>query len=989
MTPTTSLGILKPLFKSLHQNLTSFGHELPVLIYSDKCCQFSGFLEGNVDRLLDGVVKPTLNSKLEDFKHEGEVSLAESAATADDLVDDIMEHFSVSDPSRFYVGFDIEWSVNLKTNTHGFVGLIQIALDNGQVYLFQTSKCCHRLPEMGPDRKVITKGVLPFKLKVLLENDQIKKVGRQISGDFKKLDNDFDVESAGSIDIAGLARSKGVINDQRISLKNLCAQVLNLNLPKPDAIRISDWDRQLSEDHIKYAALDAVVGLKIFETLLTMLPIGEVPYDENLQVGLPVSVMATEESKIVIATGTIVSLQSPRPRSSIRYIGVQIVNVVAKSIKLKTFHGKKLLEELPNKDCVFVSVKLLRIAGTECLVSPMSGSSENIEHMEIHEHIIAQHSRNKLDPFHWFQRITSILDQNHGSFFHFCRELMFAVLEPYDEDVKEVKKYAARKGLTIDELWDNSLDFMLRRVRRRIHAPLLLEDRIRRVVSEFKDQTDASKGEKFMHEHVVERIENCIYHVKNGCLSDPPDIELYYEKGKDVNDLTQYRCVRGSNSNEGTVHRVLNDKFGAFNAGPILSYCMLLDFAARNNMKAEVRNKGGRDFGHFSPWLIDEAVKLHEELGLPNPYPEWIPTDQIAFDNNFIIGPYFEDEDDALPTGDPIDGMSKPMQFLASKMKLKIPITPVHTLEEKRLYKKLKASPLYGGLKWIQSQFNEKADGKTIFCKLMRHIEKHDKYRESAANRQATTNDLRRIQHLPTPTIKHVTNVVSNPGPRLSNANPDETAGAQQTVVDDEEVEHVSADNPSVQLQDDEPPTDRNHTQQSVESDIVENIVIYQEQLDNMSEPLDNPPAEATVSTQQPVANVRLGANEAPAPVAGYGMNSNAIMVATFQMLQALQQSTGLFNPTTIAMPAGLSTFNTVPRVPLAPLVNDPNPAPTKKARYSVSKAGTTPQCTTCGKPMKGHKRKACHDWKSCNDPACHPEQLKAQLATKANMNPN
>ena len=64
-------------------------------------------------------------------------------------------------------------------------------------------------------------------------------------------------------------------------------------------------------------------------------------------------------------------------------------------------------------------------------------------------------------------------------------------------------------------------------------------------------------------------------HVRRGCLSDPPDVQLYYripEKDAGSGALPAFRCVRGTNSNEGTVHQKLLPTFGAMNAGLELTY---------------------------------------------------------------------------------------------------------------------------------------------------------------------------------------------------------------------------------------------------------------------------------------------------------------------------------------------------------------------------------------------------------------------------------
>jgi hypothetical protein len=53
-----------------------------------------------------------------------------------------------------------------------------------------------------------------------------------------------------------------------------------------------------------------------------------------------------------------------------------------------------------------------------------------------------------------------------------------------------------------------------------------------------------------------------------GHYSDPPGINLYMERGRDIDDLPLYRCLRGTNSIEGGIHQNIAKRFGSYNASP-------------------------------------------------------------------------------------------------------------------------------------------------------------------------------------------------------------------------------------------------------------------------------------------------------------------------------------------------------------------------------------------------------------------------------------
>jgi hypothetical protein len=72
--------------------------------------------------------------------------------------------------------------------------------------------------------------------------------------------------------------------------------------------------------------------------------------------------------------------------------------------------------------------------------------------------------------------------------------------------------------------------------------------------------------------------------IRLGLVSDPPDIPLYVELGKDKEGLTLYRCCRGTNSVEGGVHHNLRARFRPFGASPRLAGALLKDYVLHHNL---------------------------------------------------------------------------------------------------------------------------------------------------------------------------------------------------------------------------------------------------------------------------------------------------------------------------------------------------------------------------------------------------------------------
>jgi hypothetical protein len=114
----------------------------------------------------------------------------------------------------------------------------------------------------------------------------------------------------GGIDVAKLAKERGVISDARLGLADVCAIVLGVRLDKPPLVRISStWDSvDLSHGQVEYAVSDALVPLQIYQRLSQISAPAEI-LDTALP-GTPVSVL--QDDGQTIAYGIL----SQEPRTS-------------------------------------------------------------------------------------------------------------------------------------------------------------------------------------------------------------------------------------------------------------------------------------------------------------------------------------------------------------------------------------------------------------------------------------------------------------------------------------------------------------------------------------------------------------------------------------------------------------------------------------------------------------------------------------------------
>ena len=116
------------------------------------------------------------------------------------------------------------------------------------------------------ESEIQTVGELPPRLKRLLADPNVLKVGQSILGDAKLLNVDYGVKMEGCVDLFKCAT---VIDCNPKSLRALSAHFTGTRLSK--AQQMSDWQKSvLSPAQIKYAAVDAWASLRVYNEMMLM-----------------------------------------------------------------------------------------------------------------------------------------------------------------------------------------------------------------------------------------------------------------------------------------------------------------------------------------------------------------------------------------------------------------------------------------------------------------------------------------------------------------------------------------------------------------------------------------------------------------------------------------------------------------------------------------------------------------------------------------------
>ncbi|KAL7493375.1 hypothetical protein ACHAWT_002406, partial [Skeletonema menzelii] len=173
------------------------------------------------------------------------------------------------------IGLDAEWNVTM--NRYGGVS------ETGKVALIQISyisKDDDEITTLLVRTHQMTK--LPHRLESLLTGDTFKMVGVNVSADIIKIGKDFNISAIKQnkdqkdrpnvINLGPYARARDIVQNGSIGLKPLCELVLKKRLEKETHIRLSNWEKKdkLTDEQVKYAALDAITSLQIFLKITDM-----------------------------------------------------------------------------------------------------------------------------------------------------------------------------------------------------------------------------------------------------------------------------------------------------------------------------------------------------------------------------------------------------------------------------------------------------------------------------------------------------------------------------------------------------------------------------------------------------------------------------------------------------------------------------------------------------------------------------------------------
>ncbi|KAF8994149.1 hypothetical protein BDZ89DRAFT_1150212 [Hymenopellis radicata] len=643
-----------------------------------------------------------------------------------------------SNSSRLVVGFDSEWNVDVSQHGHvtgrGSTAVIQIAFKD-QIFILLIGE-------------MLVSKHLPQQLVNFLRDGRILKAGRLVNGDLRQLEAACDLPRnsfVGGLELGAFAKERFLISSATISLADLTARILSQCLPKNVAERISsNWsDRDLTDSQIKYAACDAYVSLCLFNKISET--VAPTPLEPSTAPGTSVILLSDDNAKVV-ARGVLAEPSSTGYVDGIHITPTRVVIQPLSEFGAVPFHA-------------VCHRSRVRIASTPTPVqSPHPPSSHTTNHsattpMEVdpddepdgislgdmlrsdldsESPSVQQRTSSESDPESaqlatlclgarklpsesfpdrnlvrsrvikdaWHVMDMLYISRVHGLRVAFAQAFRDALFIPHPEDKSRIEIWLRSKGLKWEDMLRYKSKWLWRHCRRTIPPPETLYPLVHDVFHTWGSLKDAKTGAPLFNAAAWQKAKNILELIRNGYVSDPPGVPLYYCIGLDAQagGLPVYRCFRGTNMTEGGVHTHLRARLPTRSTSVRHMVACLLDFILRHNLLVGTFNSTGQKYaGHDSIWLLNEIQEL--EITLSHHYAESSPA-RLAWVNGNLYQATTEEmgiipipesvriQSCMQPFVPGVDGKQK-QAYLAQMQGTRKPVLPVSTIAERKLFSKL------------------------------------------------------------------------------------------------------------------------------------------------------------------------------------------------------------------------------------------------------------------------------------------------------------
>jgi hypothetical protein len=584
------------------------GYPLPVLVYTDVCCE---------DRKFWKEIVNTFNELTNNAHRWGIASEESDQANVIDLSNlpllkfpDNITPTLCSSPTSItssiqslktlsvlnavnglnLIGLDVEWDAY----GTGRPDTLQLSSPDGCTFVYQ-------LGYLSP--------ASIDSLRNLLQDPRYSYCGVAIKGDCTRLSKWFQVEVAETKDVISEAFSSMLMGqgyEGGKGLQSATANFLKKTLVKGN-VRFSRWSsRILTEEQLNYSALDSYASVLCMKHVLLN---SNYPPEDPPENGTLIY-LYSESGNICLAKASVVRsaggkfhARSLKTKNTKRIVvklidiyalhGVSMQNQTLQDIRdseddpgltLWDMRYIRLREPLPSSTLKFdrpsqsitdyqtlslnkdffdqdIDVSARQITD-EMDDDPEDGytleqvTSWIAEEFEVEDQSESSFVTICLDIFHAMQRITKTLSKSHGAFRAYIAALRDSFFLVSNKDMKAVEEALRAKGMStasINLLKKTDYKSFLPYCRRLVPAKEILEARYLYTNAVFADIKDKKTGKALFSDDTQREVANLLAHIRKGCLSDPPDIGIYFTKASKDEDysksylpLPRLGCLRGT-----------------------------------------------------------------------------------------------------------------------------------------------------------------------------------------------------------------------------------------------------------------------------------------------------------------------------------------------------------------------------------------------------------------------------------------------------------
>ncbi|KAG1773608.1 hypothetical protein EV702DRAFT_1200931 [Suillus placidus] len=365
---------------------------------------------------------------------------------------------------------------------------------------------------------------------------------------------------------------------------------------------------------------------------------------------------------------------------------------------------------------------------------------------------------------------------HHGLRRPFSRALRDAIFLLDPEDCAAVEKVLEMKNTSFQQMVLTHSDWVWQRVKRLVPPPETLAPRVAEVLQTYGPLKGAVTGQPLFNDSSWEKARAIIENIKMGYYSDPPGYSFYALVRTDKYGLNVYRCSRGTNNVEGGIHQNIIRRFGSFNASPRLTVNLLHDYTLTHNLEVGSMNRMGRPYlGSYDIWtcnriacLVDITTDVIEPSYQDSGLATWLNRDDFEpARESFGILPFAPATCAKLGMGpyqaEYAKGCKIKHDYLAGQQQTLVAVLPVHTVEEKALYRLLLKNNTgqFSGKKqpnWITlaQEWQRHTNGTSIFYKLPEHLKsyfkiwnEHQNEHNSVEQNKSAYDELQKLLAVP------------------------------------------------------------------------------------------------------------------------------------------------------------------------------------------------------------------------------------------------